>query len=81
MKDMKCKNCKCNDIRADPKTETVEPTAEMIELSTLAIPENLYYAICVMNGRFGAGEERKASLGTKYNKVQEIVNTISAYWE
>lgn len=66
--------CNCNKIRDEPEQKTED---SIVEVGILKIPESLYLAIEVLNGRHGTGEERKDSLGSKYAAVQEIVNTIA----
>lgn len=66
--------CQCNKIRDQPTEETT------IEIGVLKIPESLYLAIEVMNGRHGAGDERKASLSSKYEEVQKVVNLIAEFY-
>lgn len=69
-----CKCDNCHNVREEPQTN-------MLEIGFLEIPEKLYQAICVMNGRFGAGLERKEALGNAYDSVQNIVNIIAPYWD
>lgn len=69
--------CKCNNCN----NAREEPQNNMLEIGLLEIPENLYRAICVMNGRYSAGTERKEALGNAYETVQKIVNEIAQYWD
>lgn len=73
-----CGNC-TRDKTEDKQTNTIveENTNDAIEISCLKLPEVLYDAICVLNGRYGTGAERKQLLGSKYEKVQSAVNLIA----
>lgn len=79
----KCENCnKCRDTPEDKQTSpTIEESNNTIEISCLKLPEELYDAICVLNGRYGTGIERKSILGSKYEKVQSVVNLIAYLYE
>ena len=64
--------CECNCNKED---------SSFLEIATIKMPECLYDAICVLNGRYGVGEERKEALGEKYPKVQELVNILAKYYD
>lgn len=79
-----CKNCNC---RNPTEKEKSNIEGNYIETAMLEIPEVLYVAICIYNGRYEEGNERINNLkGLGYSdsditKIQKCVNTISEYYE
>lgn len=61
----------CNPSKAvKPEVDTPGTTVQTIEGTALEI------AARVMRGEFGADDERKAKLGTRYDEVQDLINYV-----
>ena len=55
----------CINTNKIPEADTAKELSELLSA-----------AICVINGEYGSGEERKKRLGDKYGKVQKIINFL-----
>lgn len=81
---MKCDCCeKCR----NPTEKQMNLNSDMIQVNAIEIPEVLYTAICIFNGRYGNGEERKRNLKSlgytdkDIMMIQNCVDVISVFYD